>query len=218
MTDVVLFGTGSPVLVDVEESLHRAGHHVAAGVRNRPATCYLPEDLRACTPDDLDAAMRGLRFMVPLFTPAHRQTALREARAAGLEHAFTLIDPSVPMPRRIAIGAGTYVNSGCSLGSASELGTFVFVNRGVSLGHHVRIGDFASLGPGVVVAGHVTIGRGAVIGAGATVLPEVTIGENAVVGAGSVISRDVAAATLVMGNPARVARTGIGGYHSAAVE
>jgi UDP-2-acetamido-3-amino-2,3-dideoxy-glucuronate N-acetyltransferase len=45
--------------------------------------------------------------------------------------------------------------------------------------------------------------RGASIGSGATILCGVTIGENALVGAGAVVTRDVAAGTTVVGNPAR---------------
>jgi acetyltransferase-like isoleucine patch superfamily enzyme len=48
--------------------------------------------------------------------------------------------------------------------------------------------------------------RRASIGSGATILCGVTIGEEAVVGAGSVVTRDVAARTVVAGNPAREVR------------
>jgi acetyltransferase-like isoleucine patch superfamily enzyme len=50
------------------------------------------------------------------------------------------------------------------------------------------------------------------IGAGAVVLPQIKIGENAVVGAGAVVTRDVGDHTLVVGNPARVAKSDIAGY------
>ena len=49
----------------------------------------------------------------------------------------------------------------------------------------------------------VHICRNAWIGAGATILPGVTVGENAVVAAGAVVTKDVAANTIVGGNPAR---------------
>jgi acetyltransferase-like isoleucine patch superfamily enzyme len=49
--------------------------------------------------------------------------------------------------------------------------------------------------------------RGASIGSGATLLPGITVGENAMVGAGSVVTKDVAANTIVAGNPARILKT-----------
>lgn len=49
--------------------------------------------------------------------------------------------------------------------------------------------------------------RGASIGTGSVILAGLTIGEGAIVGAGSVVTKDVAAHTVVVGNPARVIRT-----------
>ena len=50
------------------------------------------------------------------------------------------------------------------------------------------------------------VGVGASIGSGAVILCGVTIGEGALVGAGAVVTRDVAAGTVVAGNPARFLR------------
>ncbi|WP_442854348.1 DapH/DapD/GlmU-related protein [Arthrobacter sp. Soil782] len=53
----------------------------------------------------------------------------------------------------------------------------------------------------------VVIGRNVWIGSNATILPGVTIGDNAVVAAASVVTKDVPANTVVVGSPARVARS-----------
>lgn len=217
MTSIILFAVGSPIIVDVEESLHRAGISVAAGIQNRPGLCHLPAGMPLLQPEQITPEQLGLAFLVPLFTPGHRQAAAREAAQLGLDQPFRLIDPSVPAPRRLEVGEGTYMNAGCSLGSDSTFGPFVFVNRGASIGHHARLGAFASIGPAVAIAGHVTIGMGATVGTGATILPEVSVGENAVVGAGAVVTRDVPAGCLVLGNPARIVRRDIGGYHGLSV-
>jgi acetyltransferase-like isoleucine patch superfamily enzyme len=57
-----------------------------------------------------------------------------------------------------------------------------------------------------VPSGPIRLCRGAWIGARAIILKGVTVGEGAVVGAGSVVTRDVAAHTMVAGNPARLIR------------
>jgi acetyltransferase-like isoleucine patch superfamily enzyme len=45
--------------------------------------------------------------------------------------------------------------------------------------------------------------KGAMVGTGSTIMCGVTVGEGAVVGAGSVVTKDVAAGSVVAGNPAR---------------
>ena len=217
MTQVILFGTGSTILLDVVESLQRAGIEVAAGVQNRDGPSHLPDELPGLRPEQVTPPLLALPFLVPLFTPAHRQTAAREALRLGLNTPFRLVDPSVAAPRRLELGEGSYVNVGCSLGSAGAFDRFVFINRGASIGHHARLGAFVSIGPGATLAGHVTIETGAMVGSGATILPELTVGANAVVGAGAVVTRDVPAGCLVLGNPARIVRRDIGGYHGQAV-
>lgn len=212
MTGIVLYGVGSPIVGDVEESAHRAGIAIRLGIRNVADPSRLSEAIPLCPAEAIPAAFREVPLLVPLFTPGHRQRAVAEAAGLGLTRHATLVDPTAVRPRRLAIDAGGYVNAACVFGADCVLGAFVFVNRGANLGHHARIGRFVSIGPGVVVAGGVTIGDGALIGSGAVVLPSITIGANAVVGAGSVVTRDVGPECLVVGNPARVVRRAIGGH------
>jgi UDP-3-O-[3-hydroxymyristoyl] glucosamine N-acyltransferase len=212
--DVLIYGVGSTLVGDLEESLARSGHRVAAAVRNVDAPVHLLDPgllVEAIAEEHL-----RLPFLVALFTPAHRQAAAREASERGLDTPFVLVDASVPHSPSLRCEAGVWVNAGCSLGASVVLAEFALVNRGASLGHHTRLGRFASIGPGAVLAGHVTVGDGAVVAAGATVLPERTVGANAVVGAGAVVTDHVAPGTLVVGNPARPVRT-LPGYAGLAV-
>jgi sugar O-acyltransferase (sialic acid O-acetyltransferase NeuD family) len=218
MESVVIYGTGSPILADVEESLCRAGIGIYAGVQNRPGKSFHSEDVRVVPCGVLPDDVKERPFLIPLFTPGNRQEAAREAERLGFGRPFSLIDPTVSPPRTLRFEPGLYVNAGCTLGAASEFDAFVFINRGAGVGHHVRLGRFVSIGPGAVIAGLVTIGKGSMIGPGAVVLPEITIGENAVVGAGATVTRDVPDRCVVLGNPARVVKRGIAGYHDRTVE
>lgn len=195
---IVLFGVGSPIAVDVEESAERAGWTILMAVRNVPGPVYTDSAVPVVDADH--QGWHGHDVLLPMFGPANRRRALDDAMARGATRFPTLVDPTSILPRRIAIGTGVYINAGCVMGAASRIGDHAFINRGARLGHHLDLGRFASIGPGVVVAGQVTIGDGAMIGAGAVILPGVTIGADAVIGAGTVVRADIAAAQVFTGH------------------
>jgi hypothetical protein len=213
---VVLYGIGSPIVGDIEESLLRAGVPVRGAIRNWAGECFLG-DASVIVDGVIDEELLASPFLVPLFTPGNRQQAAREAADRGFRSPYCLIDPASAAPRSLRGAPGLYINAGCSLGAAIEFGPFAFVNRGASVGHHFRCEPFVSIGPGAVIAGQVSVGRGACIGAGAVVLPRVAIGANAVIAAGAVVTRDVPDHCLAAGNPARVVKE-VPGYNGRTVD
>lgn len=82
----------------------------------------------------------------------------------------------------------------------------------------IHIGENSMITGNVIVLAHdhvrgvVTdtyIGCNVFLGGGCIVMPGVRIGNHVVVGSGSVVTKDVPAHTIVVGNPARVIRTGV---------
>lgn len=96
--------------------------------------------------------------------------------------------------------------------------THIFAGGGVTIGRNVMISTncaISSLTHTTAMADRwrlpsvsrpVLISDDVWIGMGAVILPGVVIGRGAVVGAGAVVTRDVPAATIVVGNPARIVR------------
>jgi sugar O-acyltransferase (sialic acid O-acetyltransferase NeuD family) len=206
---VVLFGVGSPLAVDVEESCRRLRIAIAGAVKNVAGPHYLLDASVVRDLASLDAALLRIPCIVPLFTPFNRDKATREAKTLGFAIASALIDPTAILASSTSIGTGSYVNAGAVIGAATRIGEDVVVNRSCSIGHHVQIQSMVSIGPAAVLAGEVRIGRGSIVGAGAIILPRIKIGGGCVIGAGAVVTKDIPAGSLVLGSPARIVQDGL---------
>jgi UDP-2-acetamido-3-amino-2,3-dideoxy-glucuronate N-acetyltransferase len=119
----------------------------------------------------------------------------------------TRIGPFVEIQRGVAIGPRCKIQSHAFICSGVVIEEEVFVGHGVMFINDrypratTSAGDLKSdadwqLRP-------TTVERRAAIGSGAVVLGGLRIGAGALVGAGAVVTRDVAAGSIVSGNPAR---------------
>jgi len=106
------------------------------------------------------------------------------------------------------IGDGVYLNTGCVILDCArvEIGPKTLLGPCVQIYTAIHPLDPIERAAGVETAKPVILGRNVWIGGGAILLPGVTVGDNAVVGAGSVVVKDVAAGTVVAGNPAKLIR------------
>jgi acetyltransferase-like isoleucine patch superfamily enzyme len=119
----------------------------------------------------------------------------------------TRIGPFVEIQRGALVGARCKVQSHTFICDGVEIGDEVFVGHGVMF-----INDKtprATSGNGALQTEadwkleRTIVERRVSLGSGAVILGGIRIGEAAVVGAGAVVTRDVAAGTTVVGNPAR---------------
>jgi maltose O-acetyltransferase len=104
-----------------------------------------------------------------------------------------------------------------------ELGVGTHISRPVYIDQlHpwlISIDDYVTLGPYVAIITHdtslvqhtgqtrlgrVVLGKRVYVGVGAILLPGTTIGEDSVIGAGAVVHGQVPAASLAIGNPAKI--------------
>jgi acetyltransferase-like isoleucine patch superfamily enzyme len=111
---------------------------------------------------------------------------------------------------RLAIGERTYINRNVMIACREEIliGTGVVIANNVSIYDHDHRYADPTLPYGVqgYRTGRVSIGNNVWLGAGAVVLRGVSIGDGAVIGAGAVVVKDVPAAEIWGGVPARLIR------------
>ena len=163
-------------------------------------------------PEDVPADLLTGSFFVTRNNPGQRKAKTETARRLGFRHLVTIIDPTAVVSSTAEIGTGVYINAGAVVASQVVLHDSVFVNRLAGIGHHSILEEFVSVGPGASIGSKVKIGRGTMVGAGASIAPSVTIGSNTVIAAGAAVHKDVPSNVVVMGNPFRIAKTGITGH------
>lgn len=214
--DCIVYGIGSSYLYDVLDSLDRMGWSVAGYVCNLPDGKTSNADLPAiCKPAEIKEEWLLLPIVFPQITPGFRVRMKNEALALGFTEFASVIDPTAIISPRCKRGQGLLVNAGTIVAANAVLGDFCVLNRGVSIGHNTILDEYVTFGPGAISCGSVRIGKGTFVGAGAIINPKVTVGENCIIGSGCVVNKDVAPRSLVVGNPARIAKTDIAGYNDA---
>jgi acetyltransferase-like isoleucine patch superfamily enzyme len=199
-----------------------------AKLRSLIAACGLPQALWRAT----RAAGREFSWWL-------RRPLLRHALAALGPRSRVQGRVLIACPRQVSIGSDCLIARGTECVSESaegwlRLGDRVVVNVGVHLDHTggLTLEDGVLISEQAMLYTHdhgydprsrpkpcpLTLGAGAWIGVRAIVLPGVgRIGRGAIVGAGAVVTREVAAGSIVAGNPAReIGRRAGGGEERAA--
>lgn len=198
-----IFGAGGHGR-EIAQLAKKIGHEVIAFVDDKT----YPSDYRLDGISVLPAtALTQEPVIIAIGNSSIRKTVVK--RLGNVIQYATLIHPNVDIDEYGTINLGCTICSHCSIRVNVTIGNHVLLNVNSTIGHDCILEDYVSIMPGVNVSGCVRICEGAYIGTGAVIrngYPDhfITIGAGAVVGMGAVVTKDVAAGTTVIGNPAHV--------------
>ncbi len=99
--------------------------------------------------------------------------------------------------------ANSIFTSNCKIGKHFHANIYSYVAHDCHIGNYVTFAPRVNCNGNIVVEDLVYVGTGAVLRQGSPGKPLV-IGRGAIIGMGAVVTRDVAANTTVVGNPARL--------------
>lgn len=148
------------------------------------------------------------RFVAIAIANPDIRRSLSERCAEDGIRAWTLIASNVVCLDDAIVGEGAILSPFVMLTSNLRIGRHFHANIYSYVAHDCTLGDFVTFAPAVKCNGNVTIGDHAYIGTGAILRQgkpgqPLVIGRDAIVGMGAVVTKNVAAGSTVVGNPAK---------------
>jgi sugar O-acyltransferase (sialic acid O-acetyltransferase NeuD family) len=119
----------------------------------------------------------------------------------------TIIHPQASVSRFASVDRGTVVLQNATINSRAKVGCHVIILPNAVISHDVEIGDYCCLASGACIAGNCRVGKACYLGANCSVAGYLNLGDGSLIGMGAVVLKDVAEATVIVGNPARVLRS-----------
>jgi len=124
-----------------------------------------------------------------------------------MERFASLIHPTAIIPKGFCdIGCGVLMAPLSQLSPDTKIGDNCMLLANSMVGHNSTLERFAHVATNGVVGANVHVGKAVHVGSNSTIREKINIGDFSLIGSGSVVINDVAANSIVVGNPARLLR------------
>lgn len=152
--------------------------------------------------EDLLQSKNEYEVVISVGEPASRKALFDKLKKENIAIA-TLVDPTAIISPTASIGEGTIVNEYVLIHCNVKVGKNCLMQPYSTFGHGSVTGDHCVFSSRFSPGGDCSFGDCVFCGMQSTVKEKLTIGNNAVVSMGACVFQDVAADSVVIGNPAR---------------
>lgn len=146
-------------------------------------------------------------------SPVIKKILVEKISKIGKFKFMSLVDSESFMGEDVRVGEGVFIGGGCHITTNIDIQDFVTINLACTVGHDSILETYATVAPGVNISGNCLIKEGVDFGTGATIIQGKSVGEWSIVGAGSVVVKDIPANTTSVGNPSKVIKERVEGWH-----
>lgn len=141
-------------------------------------------------------------FIIAVGDPVLRHS-IADAVAAAAGVLVSLVHPSAYVAATAKVGSGALLCPYVLVAANSIVGSNVAVNVYASIGHDSDVGEHCVISPYAALTGSVSLGADSFLGTHSTITPGTVVGRRSKVSAGSIVTRNAAAGSLLVGNPAK---------------
>ena len=117
-----------------------------------------------------------------------------------------VIHPSAVISLDVQIGYNTLIMPNVIISCGAKVGDHCMIFGNSVIAHDSKVSDYCCVGYNVSISGHVALGTNCYIGSGSSIRDHIVVDSGSLVGLGSAVVKNVAAETVVAGNPAKLIR------------
>jgi sugar O-acyltransferase (sialic acid O-acetyltransferase NeuD family) len=132
----------------------------------------------------------GQRYIIGIADPRFRKHFVDKFKSKGAEF-VSFVHDSTYVSASAVIGEGTVIGPNANIGPNVRVGKYNLINSRCSLGHDTVIGSFNIICPNVCFSGFSKVGDENMFGMNSATIPEISVGNRNKIVAGMVLDQSV---------------------------
>jgi sugar O-acyltransferase (sialic acid O-acetyltransferase NeuD family) len=138
----------------------------------------------------------NVQYLMGIANLTYRRPIIEHFLTSGAKFA-TFIHPDAYLSKSCTIAEGVVISPSVNIGPNVSVGSFTLINSRCSLGHDTVVGSFNFLCPNVCFSGFTQIAEDNLFGINSCTIPGITVGSRNKIAAGMVLDKNVGSDEVV---------------------